>query len=83
MPASSLDRHRRGIDADHITTQTRELLGEKPPSAADVEGPEPGNPAFVMLREHLAEVAEAAWSDAAMQALSGLVSSHHESPMRS
>jgi len=65
--AGGLDRHRRGIDADDVEPETRELLGQKTAPAADVQGAQASSPAVALAGQDLTEVGEAARGHAAVQ----------------
>jgi hypothetical protein len=60
MLAGSLNRYRRGTDADHAEPKTRELFSKKTAPAADVQGSQASSPAVVLLGQDLMEVGEAA-----------------------
>ena len=67
MPAGSLDRHRRGINANHVEPKARELLGKETTPATNVQGSHASSPAVVLVGQDLTEVGEAARGHAAVQ----------------
>jgi hypothetical protein len=65
--ARRADRRRRRVDPGHPAAQGRELLGQEPAAAADVQHPQSGRSGTELPGEHVTEIGEPARRDAAVQ----------------